>query len=215
MGRLADRANEREQMVRSQLLGRGVDDSRVLEAFRAVPREQFAGEANGPWAYDDSALSIGLGQTISQPYIVGVMVQALDMAGTDRVLEVGAGSGYASAILSHLVGQVHAIEWYPELAMQARERLERLGIGNVELRVGDGTAGWPDAAPFDAILVSACGPQVPATLIEQLAPGGRMVIPIGTRDQQDLVRITRSADGRSLDQDSLGPVVFVPLLSSR
>ena len=215
MGLPVDRANERERMVTYQLAGRGITDARVLAAFRSVPRELFVGEANAAMAYDDAALPIDAGQTISQPYIVGVMVQALALAPTDRILEVGAGSGYVSAILSHLVGQVHAIEWHPELAMRARERLARLGIWNVEVRVGDGTAGWPDAAPFDAILVSACGPEVPAALVEQLAPGGRMVIPVGSRDRQDLVRITRSADGLSFDQDSLGPVVFVPLLSAR
>jgi protein-L-isoaspartate(D-aspartate) O-methyltransferase len=215
MGLLSDRASEREQMVRRRLLDRGVSDPRVLDAFRAVPRELFAGEANRTRAYDDSALPIEAGQTISQPYIVGVMVQALDLAATDRVLEVGSGSGYASAILSHMAYTVQAVEWYPVLAEKARERLEQLGIGNVEIRVGDGAAGWPDAAPFDAILVSACGPGVPPALVEQLRPGGRMVLPVGDRTRQELVRVRRSLDGRSTERSSLGPVVFVPLLSSR
>jgi protein-L-isoaspartate(D-aspartate) O-methyltransferase len=213
MGLITDRAREREQMVRHQLLDRGVTDTRVLAAFRDVPRELFAGGVNAARAYDDSALPIDVGQTISQPYIVGVMVQALSVASTDRVLEVGSGSGYVTAILSHLAARVHAIEWYPELAGIARKRLERLGIANVEMRVGDGGAGWPDAAPFDVILVSACGPEVPPTLLEQLAPGGRMVIPVGSRDPQDLARVRRSTDGVSIERDSLGSVVFVPLLS--
>jgi len=215
MGLLTGRAPEREQMVRRQLQDRGVTDPRVLEAFRAVPREIFAGEANQARAYDDSALPIDAGQSISQPYIVGVMIQALALAVTDRVLEVGSGSGYASAILSHMAYQVKAVEWYPELAEQARARLDRLGIGNVEIRVGDGGLGWPDAAPFDAILVSACGPDVPPALVEQLQPGGRMVLPIGGRNTQELVCVRRSLDRRSIERSSLGPVVFVPLLSSR
>ena len=200
-------------MVRYQLLDRGVTDPRVLEAFRAVPRELFAGAPNALRAYDDAALPIDDGQSISQPYIVGVMVQALGVAATDRVLEVGSGSGYVSAILSHLAQRVQAIEWHPGLAGMARMRLERLGIGNVDIRVGDGRAGWPEAAPFDAILVSACGAEVPPALVDQLVPGGRMVMPIGRGDRQDLVRVRRSADGTSTERDSLGPVVFVPLLS--
>lgn len=202
-------------MVRRQLQDRGVTDPRVLEAFRAVPRELFAGDANRARAYDDSALPIDAGQTISQPYIVGVMIQALDLAATDRVLEVGSGSGYASAILSHLAYQVRAIEWYPELARKARERLDEMGIGNVEIRIGDGGMGWPDAAPFDAILISACGPDVPPALVEQLQPGGRMVLPIGGRHTQELVCVRRSLDQRTIERSGLGPVIFVPLLSSR
>ncbi len=213
MGSLDDGDRAREDMVRYQLLDRGVTDPRVLAAFRAVPRELFAGEANAGRAYDDAALPIDAGQSISQPYIVGVMVQALALAATDRVLEVGSGSGYVSAILSHLVPKVVAIEWHPELAALARRRFERLGIGNVDIRVGDGTQGWQGSASFDAILVSARAPQVPPALLQQLAPGGRLVMPIGDREPQDLARLRRSADGASIERDSLGPVAFVPLLS--
>src|SRR5207253_5549896 len=145
----------------------------------------------------------------SQPYVVGLMVQALEIRPTDRVLEVGAGSGYAAAILAQLAGRVYAIERHEPLAKLARERLARLGFRNVEVRTGDGTRGWPEAAPFDAILVSAGGPTVPPALLQQLAPDGRLVIPVGSYLEQDLLRITRSGD--QWIQEDMGPVRFVPL----
>ncbi len=214
MGLLAGRAEDRERMIQRQLVDRGVHDPRVLAAFRAVPRELFVGDARARAAYDDAALPIEAGQTISQPYVVGVMVEALRVQPTDRVLEVGAGSGYATAILAQLAAHVCAIEWHPELATQAVGRLALLGIHEVQIRVGDGTRGWPGEDRFDAILVSAGGPAVPRPLIDQLAPGGRLVIPVGSRHSQELLSLTRSAEGSTMHEDQLGPVVFVPLLSS-
>jgi protein-L-isoaspartate(D-aspartate) O-methyltransferase len=208
---LTDRALERERMVERQLRARGVQDERVLDAFREVPRELFVEPGLERSAYSDAPLPIGESQTISQPYVVALMVEALEIRPSDRVLEVGAGSGYAAAILSRIAAEVYAIERHPSLAREARERIERLGYGNVEIRAGDGTLGWPGAAPFEAILVSAGGPDVPPALLEQLAPGGRIVIPVGTTGEQELIRITKSGD-RRLRKQNLGPVMFVPLI---
>jgi protein-L-isoaspartate(D-aspartate) O-methyltransferase len=208
---LTDRALERERMVERQLRARGVESQRVLDAFREVPREAFVEPGLEEFAYTDAPLPIGESQTISQPYVVALMVEALEIRPGDRVLEVGAGSGYAAAILSRLASEVYAIERHGSLAREAQERIERLGYDNVEIRSGDGTLGWPEAAPFDAILVSAGGPDVPPALLEQLAPGGRIVIPVGTSREQELIRITKSADGR-LRKENLGPVMFVPLI---
>jgi protein-L-isoaspartate(D-aspartate) O-methyltransferase len=209
------RALDRESMVERQLIRRGIRDERVLDAFRAVPREAFVGDAVAEFAYEDTALPINEGQTISQPYIVALMVQALELRPTDRVLEVGAGSGYAAAILARLADSVYAIERNPRLVEDARDRLRRLGTDNVEVRAGDGTLGWPEAAPFDAILVSAGGPDVPRPLLDQLAPGGRLVIPVGSSREQHLLRITRVGGDRIRDEwrrEDLGPVRFVPLI---
>jgi protein-L-isoaspartate(D-aspartate) O-methyltransferase len=208
---LTDRALERERMVERQLHARGVEDERVLEAFREVPREVFVEPGLEQVAYTDAPLPIGESQTISQPYVVALMVEALEIRPSDRVLEVGAGSGYAAAILSRLAAEVYAIERHPSLAREARERIDRLGYDNVKIRAGDGTLGWPEAAPFDAILVSAGGPDVPLALIEQLARGGRIAIPVGTSSEQELIRITKSEGGR-LRTQNLGPVMFVPLI---
>ncbi|HEY6058924.1 MAG TPA: protein-L-isoaspartate(D-aspartate) O-methyltransferase [Candidatus Limnocylindrales bacterium] len=210
---LAARARDRERMVERQLSGRDVRDERVLAAFRAVPREAFVPETLAARAYDDGPLPIDEGQTISQPYVVALMIQALRVRPTDRVLEVGAGSGYAAAILSLLSDRVYAIERHARLAGPARARLEGLGYDNVEIRVGDGTLGWPDEAPFDAILVSAGGRQVPPVLLEELAPDGRLVIPVGGRFEQELLRIEKTAEGR-LSTEGLGPVAFVPLVGA-
>jgi protein-L-isoaspartate(D-aspartate) O-methyltransferase len=207
---LTDRALDRESMVDRQLRRRGIRDDGLLEAFRSVPREAFVGDSVAEFAYEDTALPIEEGQTISQPYIVAVMVQALDLRPTDRVLEVGAGSGYAVAILARRAERVFAIERNPRLAEAARDRLHRFGYHNVEVRAGDGTLGWPEEAPFDAILVSAGGPDVPRALLEQLAPGGRLVIPVGGTRQQRLLRITRVGD--EWRHEDLGPVTFVPLI---
>jgi protein-L-isoaspartate(D-aspartate) O-methyltransferase len=206
-----DRAHERAAMVEQQLIDRGIRDRRLLAAFRLVPREAFVDPSVADLAYDDSPLPIAEGQTISQPYVVALMIEALGVRAGDRVLEVGAGSGYASAILSRLAERVYAIERQPALARTAADRLGRLGYDNVEVRTGDGTLGLPDEAPFDAILVSAGGPAIPKALIDQLAPGGRLVIPVGRPREQRLLRVTKSAIG-TIHQEDLGPVSFVPLL---
>lgn len=207
-----DARRERDRMVDHQLRDRGIHDERVLDAFRAVPREAFVGPEHERSAYDDRPLEIGRGQTISQPWVVAVMLQALELRPTDRLLEVGVGSGYAIALASHLVASCYGIERVPELADAARERLARLGYGAITIRTGDGTAGWPEEAPFDAILVSAGGRDVPAALVTQLAPDGRMVIPVGGEYEQDLLVITRDASGE-VSRRSLGPVRFVPLVA--
>lgn len=209
-----DAGQDRERMVAHQLRDRGIADERVLTAFAELPREAFVNEGLQRSAYDDRPLDIGLGQTISQPWVVAVMLEALRLQPTDRLLEVGVGSGYAIALASRLVGAAYGIERVPELADAARERLARLGFDHVQVRTGDGTRGWPEEAPFDAILVSAGGREVPATLVTQLAPGGRMVIPVGGEHDQDLLLITRDASGE-VSRRSLGPVRFVPLITDR
>jgi len=207
-----DPRRERERMVDHQLRDRGISDERVLDAFRQVRREAFVGPDQLRSAYDDRPLEIGLGQTISQPWVVALMLQALELRPTDRLLEVGTGSGYAIAVASQLVGTALGVERLPALADAARERLARLGFGDVRIRVGDGTQGWPEEAPFDAILVSAGGREVPAALVTQLAAGGRMVIPVDAEVDQDLLLITRDAVGE-VSRRSLGPVRFVPLIA--
>ncbi len=203
---------QREEMVRSQLAERGIRDERVLDAMRSVPREQFVPEAHRDLSYRDGPLPIEQGQTISQPYVVAEMAEALEIKETDRILEVGAGSGYAAAILGYLGAEVHVIEYHRELAESAARRIAELGYDNVEVAWGDGTWGWPSLAPFDAILVSAGGTEVPEALLEQLTVGGRMVIPIGKRSRgQELIRIQKTADNE-YEQDSLGWVQFVPLV---
>lgn len=210
-----DEAHRRDRMVERQLAARGIVDPRVLEAMRSVPREAFVPADRQHDAYADSPLPIEDGQTISQPYIVAVMAEAAALQPADRVLEVGAGSGYASAVLSLLAARVHAIERQPRLAATARERLDRLGYGSVVLRCGDGSTGWAEAAPFDAILVAAGGPSVPAALRQQLAPGGRLIMPVGeSLDRQHLVKLTRTATHAFREED-LGPVAFVPLVGAQ
>jgi protein-L-isoaspartate(D-aspartate) O-methyltransferase len=209
---MLDMRRDRERMVDRQLAARGIADRRVLDAMREVPREAFVPANLQEFAYDDGPLPIGAGQTISQPYVVAVMIEAAALNPGDRVLEVGAGSGYAAAVMSRIAGQVHAIERLAELTTQARERLDRLGYGNVELRTGDGTRGWPEAAPFDAILTAAGGPSVPETLKSQLVVGGRLVMPVGdTQRDQRLVKVTRTGPASYEEQD-LGGVSFVPLI---
>ncbi|MET0772182.1 MAG: protein-L-isoaspartate(D-aspartate) O-methyltransferase [Candidatus Limnocylindrales bacterium] len=206
-----DPGRERARMVAHQLRDRGIRDERVLDAFGRVPREAFVETGRERSAYDDRPLDIGRGQTISQPWVVAVMLEALDLHPSDRLLEVGVGSGYAIALASLLVGEAYGVERLPELADAARERLGRLGFGAIRIRTGDGTTGWPEAAPFDAILVSAGGREVPAALVTQLAAGGRMVIPVGGEHDQDLLLVARAASGE-VSQSSLGPVRFVPLI---
>jgi protein-L-isoaspartate(D-aspartate) O-methyltransferase len=212
---MADFASRREQMVERQIARRGVADDRVLEAMRQVPREAFVSRLMREFAYEDSALPIEESQTISQPYIVAAMIEAAELKPGDRVLEIGAGSGYAAAVMGRIASQVFAIERHPRLASQARKRMQRQGYANVEIRCGDGTLGLPEEAPFDAIVVSAGGPHVPRTLREQLAVGGRLVIPVGSnsRDQQ-LIKLTRLGEDRFHEED-LGAVAFVPLIGEQ
>jgi protein-L-isoaspartate(D-aspartate) O-methyltransferase len=202
----------RERMVREHVAGRGVRDPGVLAAMGRVPREAFVAAGLQDRAYDDGPLPIEDGQTISQPYIVALMLEAATIRPRDRVLEIGAGSGYASAVASLLAAHVDAIERHPGLADSARERLARLGFANVAVHCADGSGGWPEGAPFDAILVAASGPRVPAALRSQLAVGGRLVMPVGESAwQQRLVRVTRRSED-AFDEDDLGGVVFVPLV---
>lgn len=207
-------AEQRMEMVRLQLGGRGISDLRVLAAFRRVPRESFVSAGMADLAYRDAPIPIGAGQTISQPYIVALMAEALELRPTDRVLEVGTGSGYAAAILSCLAAEVFTVERHESLAAAARERLERLGYRNVKVLHGDGTLGWPEHAPFDAIAVAAGGPGIPNALLEQLGPGGRLVIPVGPdQELQTLLRVTRDVEGK-LRYERLSDVRFVPLIGA-
>ncbi|MBN2084245.1 MAG: protein-L-isoaspartate(D-aspartate) O-methyltransferase [Anaerolineales bacterium] len=197
-------------MVRDQVERRGVRDPRVLEAMRAVPRHLFLSGPDRASAYDDTPLPIGCHQTISQPYIVGFMTEALAINEAETVLEIGTGSGYQTAILACLARKVISIERIADLADRARENLRALGIDNAEIIVGDGTAGRPDLSPFDAVLVTAGAPAAPRPLLEQLAPGGRLIAPVGGRSVQELELWTRTRTG--FDQRRLIAVVFVPLI---
>lgn len=201
-------AAERAAMVRTQLAARGLDDARVLAAMGAVPRERFVPRTHRARAYADGPLPIGRGQTISQPYVVAFMTQALALTGTERVLEIGTGSGYQTAILAACAREVYSLEILASLAARAGAVLGSLELGNLRLRTADGHAGWPEEAPFDAILVTAAPGRVPEALVEQLAPGGRLVLPVGNREQE-LVRIEKTALG--LRRTSLLPVRFVPM----
>jgi len=201
-------------MVREQIAARGVRDAAVLAAMRRVPREAFVDAGLHDRAYDDWPLPIAEGQTISQPYIVALMLEAAQLAPGDRVLEVGAGSGYASAVASLVAARVVAVERHASLCADAAARLDRLGYANVEVHCGDGSGGWAQAAPYDAILVSASGPRVPEALREQLAVGGRLVMPVGDASfSQRLCKVTRNAANGFVEQD-LGGVVFVPLIGA-
>ena len=209
---MTDYAAEREAMVERQLRRRGISEPEILDAFRAVPREEFVSVDQAHLAYGDHPLPIEAGQTISQPYIVALMIQAAAIKPGDRVLEVGAGSGYAAALIGRIAERVIAIERQHELVEVARERLRRLGYGNVEIVEGDGTKGWREAAPYDAILAAASGSHVPRPWVEQLAPDGRIVMPVGDPGLvQELIKVTKQQDG-ILRQESLGGVRFVPLI---
>lgn len=198
----------RERMVHEQLQARDVKDERVLAAMRKVPRHRFVPRDLADSAYEDNPLSLMLGQTISQPYIVGYMTQALNLRGGERVLEIGTGSGYQAAVLAELVSEVYTMEILPELAAQAQSTLDILGYKNIRIRCGDGYLGWPEAAPFDRIIVTAAPDHIPQPLIDQLKPGGRMIIPVGSRDQ-DLVLLEKNEQGVSIR--STIPVRFVPM----
>jgi protein-L-isoaspartate(D-aspartate) O-methyltransferase len=199
-------------MVREQIEARGVSDSRVLDAMHAVPRHEFVLPEHRSLAYADRPLPIGLGQTISQPYVVALMTALLEPEPGDRVLEVGTGSGYQAAVAARLVEQVYSIELLPELAASAAERLERLGVTNVEVRAGDGYLGWPERAPFDGILVTAGADHVPQPLVEQLATGAHMVIPVGDGGGDQVLQVVTKREDGGVDVRDVAPVRFVPLL---
>jgi protein-L-isoaspartate(D-aspartate) O-methyltransferase len=201
-------AERRRRMVEMQLRARGIRDPRVLEAMTAVPRHRFVNTNVIELAYGDFPIDIGQGQTISQPYIVGYMSEALQLSPENKVLEIGTGSGYQAAVLAGLVREVYTIEIVPELARRASAVLAELGFDNVHVREGDGYQGWPERAPFDAVIVTAAPDHIPQPLVEQLAIGGRLAVPVGRWDQ-DLLVMTRTADG--LREESRLAVRFVPL----
>jgi protein-L-isoaspartate(D-aspartate) O-methyltransferase len=211
-GRVADSvrlARLRHEMVRRQIEGRGVRDEGVLEAMRTVLRHRFVPDAPAPAAYEDRPLPIGYGQTISQPYMVAFMAEAADIGPGDRVLEIGTGSGYGAAVLAELAGEVYTIEILPELAEQAAAVLEGEGYRNVHVRAGNGWLGWPERAPFDAIVVTAAPDRVPPALVAQLAVGGTLVVPVGEW-MQTLRILRKTADG--LEEEASLPVRFVPMV---
>jgi protein-L-isoaspartate(D-aspartate) O-methyltransferase len=204
----------RKQMVEYQLAARGVDDERVLNAVNTVPREKFVAEELAGAAYDDLPLPIAASQTISQPYIVALMTAALELKATDKVLEIGTGSGYAAAVLAEVAAEVYSVERHQTLADTARDRLHELGYNNSHVLHADGTLGWWEQAPFDAIVVTAGGPGIPEPLKEQLAVGGRLVIPVGASlYSQKLLRVRRISDSK-YQQEDLGGVRFVPLIGA-
>lgn len=194
----------RKRMVQNQLIARGVKDPRVIAAMLKVPRHIFVEEAMAAQAYSDSPLPIGEKQTISQPYMVAAMTELLELTGREKVLEIGTGSGYQAAILALLANKVCTIERLRSLALRARKVLDGLGLLNVNLKIGDGTCGWQEEAPFDAIIVTAGAPAIPEQLVEQLKPGGRLVIPVGDQYEQTLQKITRQPDGTISKEDVMG-----------
>ena len=210
---MEDLAEQRRRMVEHQLRRRGIGDERVLAAMARVPREAFVPPSMASRAYDDGPLPIGDDQTISQPYVVALMAEAAEIGPADKVLDVGTGSGYAAAVLAEMTPTVLSIERIGTLANGARACLERQGYRRVRVRHGDGAKGWPEEAPFDAILVAAGAAAVPQALLDQLAAGGRLVAPVGPRHDQRLLRFRRRADG-SFEKTDLGPVAFVPLIET-
>jgi protein-L-isoaspartate(D-aspartate) O-methyltransferase len=200
---------QRHEMVALQIRHRGVRSESVLAAMSTVPRHEFVPADQAAVAYSDHALAIGEGQTISQPYVVAAMTQALSLKGSERVLEIGSGSGYQAAVLSLLAREVIAIEYLTQLAAAARDRLARLRFTNVHVEEGDGSLGWPSGAPYDAILVAAGAPEIPVPLVEQLAEGGRLVIPVGSSAEQSLLRIVKS--GNQITKETIFACRFVPL----
>jgi protein-L-isoaspartate(D-aspartate) O-methyltransferase len=200
---------ERNRMVANQLKTRGIRDPRVISVFEITPRHVFVPEEEKQWSYDDYPLPIGFNQTISQPYIVALMTQCLELKGSERVLEIGTGSGYQAVILSQLAAEVHTVEIIPELADRARKIFSDLGIGNISAHVGDGSVGLKQYAPYDAIIITAAAPRVPRLLLEQLNDEGRLIIPVGSRGYQELELWTRI--GNDFTTQMIIPVAFVPL----
>jgi len=205
-----DFADLRFRMVEEQLSGRGINDERVLAAMRGIQRHTFVSKKQQLSAYEDRPLPIGKGQTISQPYMVALMSQILDLNKSEKVLEIGTGSGYQSAILASLAQEIYSIEKIETLAEQAQSNLRGLGSENVFIKVGDGSLGWPEEAPYDAIIVTAAAPSVPQPLLEQLAPGGRLVLPVGSAHRQVLQKWWRVVGG--FEHEDYSPVAFVPLI---
>jgi len=203
---------ERGRMVDEQLVSRGVKDERVLATMRKIPRHEFLPEAIRGMAYSDSALPLGEGQTMSQPYMVALMTELLGLKGPERVLEIGTGSGYQAAVLAELCEKVYTVERIKTLADKTRVQLDRLGYKRVAIKIYDGTYGWKEMAPFDAIIVTAGSPDIPAPLVEQLKEGGRMVIPVGDRYGQQLITVVRTAEGMVTSRSI--PCVFVPLIGN-
>ena len=209
---MIDLEKERSRMVGEQIVSRGVKDERVLAAMRKIPRHEFLPEAIRGMAYADNALPLGEGQTMSQPYMVAIMTESLRLKGPERVLEIGTGSGYQAAVLAELCEKVYTVERIKTLADKARTTLDRLGYKSVAIKVYDGTYGWKEMAPFDAIMVTAGSPDIPAPLVEQLKEGGRMVIPVGERYGQELVTVVKTAEGMVTSRSI--PCVFVPLIGN-
>jgi protein-L-isoaspartate(D-aspartate) O-methyltransferase len=205
-----DFQNLRDLMVETQLIPRGIKDKRVLDAMRKVPRHLFVDESQWFRAYDDMALPIGEGQTISQPYMVAIMTELLELKGDEKVLEIGTGSGYQAAVLAEISREVYSIERVPSLSERAFKVLKSLGYENVHLRVGDGTLGWPEESPFDRIIITAACPEIPAPLIDQLKDRGMAVAPVGERFSQVLLRLKKK--GGELIEEHHTPCVFVPLI---
>lgn len=206
---------ERARMVETQIKARGVKDTRVLEAMQSVPRHLFVPEGQRNYSYEDTPLPVGHGQTISQPYIVAFMTELLELGENDTVLEVGTGSGYQAAILAEIAKKVFTIEIKKRLGLQAKERLKAMGYTNIDVHIGDGYNGLPDEAPFDAIIVTAAADHIPEPLVEQLRPGGRMVVPVGRPyESQSLILVTKTEDGE-IGKKSIIPVLFVPLLREK
>jgi protein-L-isoaspartate(D-aspartate) O-methyltransferase len=201
---------QREQMVKTQLAARGIGDMRVLDAMRHVPRHLFVASSAQPDAYEDMALPIGEGQTISQPYMVAKMTELLELGGDEKVLEIGTGSGYQAAVLAELAREVYTIERIASLAEKAIERFRSLYYSNIYVKIGDGTFGWPEKSPFDRIVITAASPKIPDPLIAQLSEGGILLAPVGSRYSQQLLKIRKTAEGTHEEYHT--PCVFVPLL---
>lgn len=208
---MTDRYERKRNRLVERIRGKGIDDPRVLRAVASVPRDRFVPESIRSRSYDDTALPIGHGQTISQPSLQALYLQALEIGPEDRVLEVGAGSGYQTALLAEVAANVYAVERLPELTQRARDVLDELGYKNIALVTKDGTTGWSKYAPYDAILVAAASPDIPDALVEQLAPGGRLLIPVGDRMSQELTLVHKSEDGE-LHTRAITQCVFVPLI---
>jgi len=212
---MSDFKAQRNQMVETQIAARGIRDPAVLEAMRGIPREAFVPESAVPFAYGDEALAIAEGQTISQPYVVAAMTEAVRPKPGERALEIGTGSGYAAAVLAQIVSEVYTVERLAGLAESAQRRLADLGYHNIHVRCGDGTLGWAEHAPYDVIIVTAGGPRVPPALLDQLAVGGRLVMPVGSTPRfQRLIRVIRTGEDK-YDHEPLEEVAFVPLIGEQ